>query len=121
MSNSVPWVTDQDRWDFTEGACFLLAQAFEKETGWPPAAMWNGFRACGHVFTVMPGKRYIDVNGPQTRRQIFGRWEYSRHGDRRSGITTRHVHINEWELPWDDPEKYEIRARQLVPILLQEI
>jgi hypothetical protein len=115
-------ITTADIHDFTHGACFLLAKAVRDAAGWPPAAMWDGFGPAGHMFNVMPDGRLLDIEGAHTRNEMFGNW--GRNG-RRRGITTRFVHLDEWEFPasWGDPDPapYVRRAELLVPVLLESI
>lgn len=109
-------ITELDVLDFTTGACFLLAKAVQSKSGWPAAAFWDGFRATGHAFNAMPDGRYLDVRGAHTRHDMMlSRWGHDRG---RHGITTRHVRLHEWELCWDDHEKYEARAVEIAAELL---
>lgn len=112
-------ITQKDIHDFTNGACFLLAEAVMKETGWPVAAFWNGFRPCGHVFNVLPDGRYLDIEGPRTRQELL-----ARRGKGRRAITTRHVQLDEWRLPmWNctSPARYTARAKKIIPVLLATV
>jgi hypothetical protein len=113
-------ITSQDIADFTLCGCYLLAAEIETVTGWPRAAFWDGFRAAGHMFSALPGDRFLDITGVHTRAEMMAtHWAQpgKRHG--RRGITTRYADDSGWRCGVDET-RLRARARQLVPVLLAQ-
>lgn len=51
---------------YTQSDCYILAGAIHDLTGWPPALLSADNGETGHVVTVMPDGRYLDVRGTHT-------------------------------------------------------
>ena len=106
--------TDEER--FTRGACFILAEVINDQTGWPICAFWNESEEeiDYHVFVQKPDGNYLDIRGSQTRQELLEWWG--------PGKVIVHdidpLELFDWTCPFDHQESYE-RAIQIAPDLIR--
>jgi hypothetical protein len=113
-------ITQADVYDFTMGACYLLADELHAATGWPKVAIPRGGGWSDdmqkHVMVQRPDGLYVDIHGAQQLRDVLDRW----HVDHVIHDPSPWSQEN-WGLPWGFPHgerHYRDRARQLIPELL---
>jgi hypothetical protein len=107
-------ITEQDRDVFTNGACWVLADALHQATGWQRVEM----PLRQHVLVCTPDHRYLDIDGTHTYQELKSGWLWMQLGDLRE--------IPDEEDLAADPDwnggyhpDYRKRAEQIVPELLE--
>lgn len=108
-------ITDQDKYDYTHGACWVLANAISDATGWQRC--WT-YPEPEHVFVRTPDGDYLDIEGRWSEDEMIEKysspWGYV---DSIADVPDNDDLSNhEWFFGWG--KRYQDRARELVPEVL---
>lgn len=108
-------ITEKDRYDFTKGACFILADVIHAETGWKVVGFYdNSFGYIAkHVFVRTPDGNYLDIEGKHDEAEMLERW-----GCRSRMYSIRDIKDDysfQFTLPsrMGNQEQYILRAKEL--------
>jgi hypothetical protein len=105
-------ITNDDIEVYTEGDCFVLAQAVHEITGWPMCAFSYDNTPDLHAFVMTPDGKYLDIEGKHTPKQLRKKWQ--------CGLDINEYTVDEFKL-WGEPN-YDIggeRARELAQHLIE--
>lgn len=107
-------ITEKDIYDFTRGACWILAEEISRVTGWEIRVFYPPYP---HAFVRTPDGKYLDIEGLRSGGELMG--DYGRS----SNFQFRKYAEGFFGLPRDfmPEDYYRERARQLVPELLEMV
>lgn len=110
-------ITGDDLYNYTHGACWVLANAISKKTGWQRCSTAPERH---HVFVRTPAGDYLDVEGRHTEDYLVN--YYSMPWEPTEGIEDiaddDDLEDDYWRFGWD--QEYRDRADELVPLLIKE-
>ena len=108
-------ITEQDEWDFTHGACWVLANAISDATGWQRCMTAPEPE---HVFVRTPDGDYLDIHGRWSEDEMIEKYSSP------WGYVDSIADVNDWDdlsdgdwfFGWQP--RYRKRAEELVPEVL---
>ena len=107
-------ITDQDRFDFTNGACWVLANAISAKTGWQRC--WTAPEP-DHVFVRTPENDYLDIDGRHTENEMIEKYSSIPFVDSIADVPDGdNLEGYRWFFGWQ--LQYKKRAEKLVPEVL---
>jgi hypothetical protein len=111
-------ITAEDDREYTQGACWVLANVISEMTGWPRYRVTPDPL---HVWVGTPGGHAVDVRGyhPEHMDEFAAEW-YDRSDSESYDIVDEDDDLSQWSFFSGWHPRYWDRAREIAPILIAD-